>query len=172
VAAALEAVEAVPVEVRGEAAAGGGGRAVQGAGAAVLGVACVDGAAEQLQDGREGHGGANGVAVDGWPGRDSWLTRAAFVLGLASQFATFAGLGEFAIAGGADVLVSSVEPVLGCDRADGAVKSDGVVMEDEVSDEAAGLVEGEGDLGADAIALESFVPAFDRRWTADSRERF
>ena len=77
------------------------------------------------------------------------------------MFAAFAGLGQFAIAFGEDDLVAAVEFVLGRDVADGAVQTHGVVMGHVIADESAGLVEGQGHVGADAIALEGFVPAFD-----------
>ena len=75
--------------------------------------------------------------------------------------AAFAGLGQFAIACGEDLLVAAVELVLGRDVADGAVQADGVVMGDVIGDDAAGVVERQRHLDADAIALEGFVPAFD-----------
>ena len=100
-AAALEAVEGVLVEVGREAMAGAGGRAVQGAGATLLGaVGAVGLEAEQLQDGRHGEGGADGVEVDGRPGGSKGLSLLPLVLGLALLFAAIAGLGQFAIAGG------------------------------------------------------------------------
>jgi len=65
-AAALEAMEALLLKVGGEAAAGAGGGAVQGAGAALLGtVGAVGLEAEQLQDGSQGDRGADGSEVDG-----------------------------------------------------------------------------------------------------------
>ena len=69
---ALEAVEDVVVEVGGEAAAGAGGGAVQGARSAVLGALSGVGLpAEQFEDGGDGDGGANGGEVDGRCGADS-----------------------------------------------------------------------------------------------------
>ena len=62
---------------------------------------------------------------------------------------------------GEDLLVAAVELVLGRDVADGAVQADVVVMGDEVGDDAAGVVERQRDLDADALALEGLVPAFD-----------
>ena len=82
-ASALEAMEDVQLEVGGEAAAGVGGRGVQGTGPAVLVGARAGGvAAEQLEDGGHVKGGADGVEVDG-RGSDSWLARRGVVLGLA-----------------------------------------------------------------------------------------
>ena len=148
-------------EVGGEAAAGGGVGTVQGTGTAVLGgVVGVDLEAEQSEDGGHGDGSADGGEVDGRVGSSSRAGRRV-VLGLAEQLAAFAGLGELAIAVGKDVLVAAVEFVFGCDITDGAVQADEVVMGDVIGDDAACVVEGEGDLDADAIALDGFVPAFD-----------
>ncbi len=72
------------VQVGGEAAAGSGGRTVQGTGAALLGTAAAVGLeAEQLQDGGHGDGGADGGEVDRGTSSDSGLTLRAFALGLA-----------------------------------------------------------------------------------------
>ena len=159
---ALEAVEGVLFEVDGKASAGGGGGAVQGAGAASLGGAGGSRrAAEQVEDGADGDGGADGGEVEGGAWSDSGLTLLLFVFGLAFLFASFAGLGELAVAFGVDGQVASFEAILGGDVIDGAVQADVVVMGDEVGDEASGVVGGEGHLGADAVALEGFVPAFD-----------
>ena len=118
-----------------------------------------------MEYGGEGDGGADGGEIDGGPFgdrcSDNWLTLHPFVLGLAFEFAGFAGLGEFAVAFVGDCFVVAFESVLGGDVADGAVESDVVVVEDEIIDDAACVVEGEGNEGADAIALEGFVPAFD-----------
>jgi hypothetical protein len=75
--------------------------------------------------------------------------------------AAFAGLGELAVAGVEDLLLAAVKFVLGGDVAGGAVKADVVVVSDEIGDDPPRVVEGEGDLDADAVALEGFVPAFD-----------
>ena len=55
------------------------------------------------------------------------------------ESASFAGVFEFAVAFGVDGVASSGEDVVGCDVADGAVQADGVVMEDEVADDAIGI---------------------------------
>jgi hypothetical protein len=134
---------------------------VQGTGTAVLGgVVGMDLEAEQSEDGGHGDGGTDSGEVDGRVGDDGWTGRRV-VLGLAQQLAAFAGLGELAIAVGQDVLVAAVELVLRGDIADGAVQADMVVMGDVIGDDAACVVEGEGDLDADAIALDGFVPTFD-----------
>ena len=77
------------------------------------------------------------------------------------MLAAFAGLGEFAVALCEDFLVASFEFVLGRDVADGAVQADVVVMGDVIGRRAAGVVERERHLDADALALDGFVPAFD-----------
>ncbi len=58
-------------------------------------------------------------------------------------------------------LVAAVELVLGRDVADGAVQADGVVMVDVIGHDAAGVVQRQRHLDADAVALEGLVPAFD-----------
>src|SRR5438552_261657 len=100
-------MEDVVGQVDGEAAAGGGGRAVQGARAALLGA--VGGTrleAEQTEHRGHGDGGANGGEVDGRPLRVGWLTRllrlSAFVLGLAYLLAAFACFNQLAVAFGAE----------------------------------------------------------------------
>ena len=78
-----------------------------------------------------------------------------------SCLAAFAGLGELAVAFGMDGLVVAEEFVVGRDVTDGTVQADVVVMRDVVGDDAAGILERQRHLDADAIALEGFVPAFD-----------
>jgi len=135
---------------------------VQRARAALLGTLTTVGLeAEQLQDDGQGDGGADGVEVDGGTRRGRWLSRRPLWLRLALLPALFAGLGQFAIAFGMDLLVASFEFVLGGDVTDGAVQADGVVVVDIIGDENTGLVEGQWHLDADALALEGFVPAFD-----------
>ncbi len=83
------------------------------------------------------------------------------VLGLALLSTSFAGIGQFAVALVEDFLVTAVEFILGRHIADGAVQAEVVVMGDVFGHEPPRVVEGEGDLDADAIALDGFVPAFD-----------
>ena len=68
---------------------------------------------------------------------------------------------EFAVAGVEDLLLASVEFVLGRDVADGRVQPDGVVVLDEFADDAACVFERQRGTGADAFFLEDAVPAFD-----------
>src|SRR6266849_8100454 len=83
-AAAFEAMKVVLVQVGREAPARAMGRAVQGAGAALLGaVGAARLEAKQAEDGGHGDGGANGGEVHGGALTDSRLTRPALVLGLA-----------------------------------------------------------------------------------------
>jgi hypothetical protein len=141
---------------------------VQGTGPALLGAAAVKHGAEQLEDGGDGDGGLDGSEVDGrprWSRRrrrvsDSGLTLG-LVLGLAESGASFAGLGEFAIAGVMDLSILAIEFVLGCDVADGGVKPRRVVVVGVIGDDSSSVVEGEWNLDADAIAFECLVPAFD-----------
>jgi hypothetical protein len=161
-AAALKAVEILLIEVGREAAAGATGRAVQRARAALLAAAAGGGLeAEQFQDGRHGDGGANGGEVDGWTRRVGGLTLRLLVLSLTQFFATFTRLGQFAVAVVGDFLGAAVEFVLGRNVADGGMQADGVVMDDVVGDDAAGIAERQGHENADALALDGFVPAFD-----------
>ena len=159
-AAALEAMEDVLVEVGREGATGGGRGSVQGARAALLGATFAGGLeAEELQHGRHGDGGTNGGEVDG----RSWhtgLTRL-LVLSLSSVFASFAGLGEFAVALVKDLLVAAIEFVLGRDVADGTMQSNVVVMDDVIGHDPPGVIQRERHADADALALDGFVPAFD-----------
>jgi hypothetical protein len=166
-ASAFEAVEGILVEMSREAAAGAGGRAVQGTGSAFLGAPAVERAAEELQDGGDGDGGLDGGEVDGgprrcrgWRIRDSRLTLA-FVLGLAESGAAIAGLGEFAVAVLEDLSILAVEFVFGGNVVDGAVQPRGVVVVGVIGHDLAGVVEGQRHLDADAIAFEGLVPAFD-----------
>jgi len=93
-AAALEAVEGVLLQVGREAAGRAVGRAVQGAGAALLGaVSGVGVEAEQLEDGGQADGRPHGGEVDGRPMGDIGLTLSAVVLCLSQLFAAFTGLG-------------------------------------------------------------------------------
>ena len=166
--AALEAVEDILVEVCGEAASGAGSGAVQRARSAVLGALSGAGLpAEQLEDGGDRDGGADGDEVDGETRNGMWrdsvltLSSACIALGLAFVLTDFAGLGEFAVAFIGNGLVSSFEAILGSDVADGAVQADVVVVGGEVAHDASGVVERGGNLLADAVGLEGFVPAFD-----------
>jgi hypothetical protein len=79
----------------------------------------------------------------------------------ASPGARLASVSQFAIALVEDLLLSSGEHVCGRDVADGAVESSGVVMLDEVANDAASFFERQGNAGADAFALERLVPSFD-----------
>jgi hypothetical protein len=60
-----------------------------------------------------------------------------------------------------DEFGAAFEHVPGRDIADGAVQADLVIVGNVVGDDAAGLVKGERDGDADAVAFEGFVPAFD-----------
>src|SRR5271166_2716400 len=92
---------------------------------------------------------------------DSGLTLSAIVLDPAELFAALAGLGQLAIAGDEDLQVPTFEAVPGCDVTDGTVQADVVVIGDELGHDAAGLVEGQRHLDANAVAFHRFVPAFD-----------
>ena len=56
------------------------------------------------------------------------------------ESAAFAGLFQFAVAFGVDGVAASGQDVVRGDVTDGAVQPDGVVMEDEVADDAIGIV--------------------------------
>ena len=73
----------------------------------------------------------------------------------------FARLLQFAVAFGKDQGVPSVEFVLRRDVADGAVQADGVVVLDVAGDDPLGVLQGQGCLRPDAIALDGAMPAFD-----------
>jgi len=60
------------------------------------------------------------------------------------------------------LLLLPVEHVGGRERTDGTVQSSGVVMLDEVADDAAGVFERERNKRADTFALERFVPVLMR----------
>jgi len=161
-AAAFEAVEHVALQVSGETAAGAMSRAVQRTWPALLSAAFRIGLpAEQVENSGDGDGGADGSKVDGGPSRDDGLRRAALMLGLARQTASFAGRGEFAVAFVGNVFVSALKSILGGNVANGAVQADVVVVADEVEDDSSGIVERERNQDADALAFEGFVPAFD-----------
>ena len=135
--------------------------AVEGTGAALLAAAIGAGhEAEQGQHLSDGDGGTHGGEVDGGTWDSAWRLLL-FVPGLPQLFAAFAGLGELAVALGMDGLVVAEQAVVGCDVADGTVQADVVVMLHVVGDDAAGILERQRHLDADAIALEGFVPAFD-----------
>ena len=162
-AAALEAVEGVLLEVDGEAAAGAGGRAVQRAGAALL---ARRGCCEAWKPSSRRTAAmvmAARTAAKSMAGRDgsalalpscscrvcrSCLRRSRASASLRSRAAKIC-------------CVAAVELVLGRDVADGAVQADGVVVGDVIGHDAAGVVERQRHLDADAIALEGLVPAFD-----------
>src|SRR5581483_11744798 len=76
-------------------------------------------------------------------------------------FATFASLGELAVALVKDLLVAAVELDLGGDVADGAVQANGVVMGDVVRDDPSRVVDRERYQDTNALAFDGFVPAFD-----------
>jgi hypothetical protein len=161
VSVAFEAVKGVKLQVGGEGAAGARGRTVQRARAALLSAADALGLeAEELQDGVHTDGSANGGEVDRGPRSGDRRSRWLLVLNLALLFAAFAGLGQLAVASIEDFLVAAFELVLGRDVADSAVKTDGIVMEDIIGNEASGVVERQGDHDTDALALEGLVPAF------------
>jgi hypothetical protein len=160
--AALEAAEHILVEVGGEGAAGAGGRAVQWAGAALLSAAGAAGVeAEQLQDGGNGHDVADGGEVD--RGASGWrcLGWRLLLLDLAELLATFACLGQFAVASGEDFLVPAIEFVLGCEVVYRGVQADVVVINGVIVDDALSFFERKGHGDPDAFALEGLVPALD-----------
>src|ERR1043166_3229564 len=146
-------MEVVLVGVGAEATTGAGVRAVQGTGAAVLGAELGVGlAAEQLKDSGDRHGGANGVEVDGGAGRLGALFPALLAC-LPQLLAAVSSLGEFAIALAVNGLIVAEEFVLGGDVADGAVQANVIVMSDEVGHDAAGVVEGGGQVGGGGLAF-------------------
>jgi hypothetical protein len=122
-AAAFEAMEQIPIQVSGEAAAGAVDRAVQWAGASLLTALRTEGVeAEQLQHGRHVQHASQGREVDSRSGRGCGLGLGVVLpFGLPHQSAPFASLGEFAVAFVEDLLVAAVEFVLGRDVADGRV---------------------------------------------------
>ncbi len=118
--------------------------------------------AEQLENGRHGDGRADGSEVDRRAWGSAW--RGLLLLLVLSEpqlFASFASLGELAVAVGVDLLVAACHLVLGSDIADGAVQADVVIVLDVIEDDAAGVIKGQGHLDANRFALEGFVPAFD-----------
>lgn len=82
-------------------------------------------------------------------------------MGLSHQAAAFPGLGEFAVAFRVDLRSEIVESIRGGDVADRAVKAHGVVMDDEIGDELASLLQGLGALRADATGLQGLVKPLD-----------
>ena len=165
-AAALEAVECVPVEVGGEAAGDAGVRAVQRTRPALLAaVGRVGLEAEQLQDGRDVDHRAHGGEVDGGSrrgglGLGGWCRRIV-AFGLADLLPTFAGLVQLAVALREDRDFATFELVLGCDVLDGGVQPDGVVMSGVLAHNLAGVVERQRNQSANAFSLDGFEPAFD-----------
>lgn len=149
------------VGIDAEAIGGAACGAVQRARAALLaGVVGERGEAEQGQDMGDGDGGAHGGEVDGGAsGVGAGL--GLVVLCLPRLFAAFAGLGELAIALGMDGYIVAEELVVGGDVADGAVQAGMVVMGHILGDDAAGVVERQGYLDADALAFDGFVKAFE-----------
>jgi hypothetical protein len=80
--------------------------------------------------------------------------------GVAFFFPPFTGGFEFLVAGCEAVFVSAIELVLGCDVADGRVQADGVVVFDELADEAASVCQGQRRTRADTFLLADAMPAF------------
>jgi hypothetical protein len=72
---------------------------------------------------------------------------------LAFDFALSPGLGEFLVAGGKDGLFFAEKLVLRGNVSDGGVEAHGVVVLDEVGDEAAGLLDVERGAGRMQSAL-------------------
>src|ERR1043166_5867219 len=68
---------------------------------------------------------------------------------------------QLAVSLGEDLLGPAFELVLRRDVADGAVKPDGVVVDDILAHDARGVLERERRLGPYGLALERFVPALD-----------
>ena len=81
--------------------------------------------------------------------------------GVAFLFPPFAGGFEFAVAGGEDLLLPSLELVLGGDVAEGTVQADGVVVFHKAGHDALGVLQGQRRTRADAVLLEDTMPAFD-----------
>lgn len=120
-----------------------------------------DGAAEQLQNGGDGHGGTDRGKVEGGLGR--WCVAACifFGLSLARLFTAFASLGQFAVALVENRAVATFEFIFGCDVAEGRMQADVIIMANVILHEPAGLVECERHPDTDAFAFERLVPAFD-----------
>ena len=85
----------------------------------MLSAARLELAAGQLQDGRYWDRGANGSEVDGGPLRDNGLTLRLLTLSLTQLLASFAGLGQFAVAFLKGVRSADFEHILEGDIADG-----------------------------------------------------
>jgi hypothetical protein len=77
------------------------------------------------------------------------------------SFTGFSGLEELLVASGEDGLFFASEFISWGDVADRGVKAHSVVVFDEASHEATGVLEVQGNPWADAISFERFVPAFD-----------
>jgi hypothetical protein len=153
-------VESVSVQVDAEAAGRVGVGAVQRTGAALLAsVAGLRHEAQQGEDLGDGDGRPQGREVKGWARAIEWCWRL-LVLGLAQLLAALASLGQFAVALSEDFLVPTVEFVFGRDVTDGAVQADQIVIGHVLGDEAACLLQRQRHFDADALAFESFVPAF------------
>ena len=75
-------------------------------------------------------------------------------------FSPFTGLVEFEVPILENLFLTSLQPVLGGDIADGAVETDGVIMFNEASDDPPGVLHGQRCLRAQAILLERGEPAF------------
>ena len=75
--------------------------------------------------------------------------------------AVFSGVEEFLVTSGKDGLFFPGKFVSWGDVADCRVKAHGVVVFDEGSDQATGVLKVQGNSWADAISLKRFVPAFD-----------
>ena len=74
--------------------------------------------------------------------------------------ASFTRLSQLALAFGPDVLILPGQSGLGRDITDGAVKPDLIIVLYKLSDNPPGLLEGKRGLGADCLAFDGFVPAF------------
>jgi len=69
------------------------------------------------------------------------------------------GLFQFLFTPGKDEFLTSEQFVFGGDVADSTMQSGFIIMGDEVVDNPAGILKGEGSFGADTASLDGFVPA-------------
>ena len=83
------------------------------------------------------------------------------VSSLAQLLAAFARFHELAVAFGVDGSVVAEELVVGGDIADGTVQTDLVVVLDVIGDDPSRVFQRQRDLGANALALDRFVEAFE-----------
>ncbi len=80
---------------------------------------------------------------------------------MAFEFTSLAGCFQLLIASGKDGGVAAGEAVGRGDIAQGAVQARGIIMVDELADDALGVVDGERGFGADGLLFEGAVKAFE-----------